>query len=147
MAGIANFVWRDETGEPTLTSRADDPAPVPLPRNACASYLFGCTTHGRLAVVEPHTALVEGYASMRRLLELPDDVIVYPGHYSGSVCGRALSGNPVSTIGFERRHNAALRHGDAGRFAAALLENVPPPPADQAAIVAASRSGRLPAPA
>ena len=83
------------------------------------------------------------YASMQRLLELPDDVVVYPGHYAGSVCGRALSGNPVSTIGFERRHNAALRHEDAGSFAAALLENVPPPPADQAAIVAANRSGRV----
>jgi glyoxylase-like metal-dependent hydrolase (beta-lactamase superfamily II) len=83
------------------------------------------------------------YASMQRLLELPDDVLVYPGHYAGSVCGRSLSGNPVSTIGFERRHNAALQHGDADSFAAALLENVPPPPADQAAIVAANRSPGL----
>ncbi len=40
-------------------------------------------------------------------------------------------------------HNAALRHEDAESFAAALLENVPPPPADQAAIVAANRSPRL----
>ena len=83
------------------------------------------------------------YSSMQRLLTLPDDVLVYPGHYAGSVCGRALSGNPASTIGFERRHNAALRHVDADSFAAALLENVPPPPADQAAIVAANRSPRL----
>jgi hydroxyacylglutathione hydrolase len=87
------------------------------------------------------------YASMQRLLELPDDVLVYPGHYSGSVCGRSLSGNPVSTIGFERRHNAALGYSDADSFAAALLENVPPPPADQAAILEANRGGRLPAPA
>ncbi len=85
------------------------------------------------------------YASMQRLLELPDDVLVYPGHYAGSVCGRSLSGNPVSTIGFERRHNAALDHADADSFAEALLENVPPPPADQAAILEANRSGRLPA--
>ena len=28
---------------------------------ACASYLFGCTTHNRLAVVDPHVTLVEGY--------------------------------------------------------------------------------------
>ncbi len=86
----------------------------------------------------------EQFASMRRLLRLPDHVLVYPGHYSGSVCGRALSGNPVSTIGFERRHNAALQHEDPGSFAAALLEDVPPPPAGQAAIVAANRRGRLP---
>src|SRR5919204_5374255 len=61
------------------------------------------------------------FASMQRLLELPDHVVVYPSHYGGSVCGRALSGNPGSSIGFERRHNAALRHGDAESFAAALL--------------------------
>jgi hydroxyacylglutathione hydrolase len=42
--------------------------------------------------------------SFRRLLELPDHVIVYPSHYGGSVCGRGLSGNPISSIGFERAH-------------------------------------------
>ena len=63
-----------------------------------------------------------------RLLTLPDDLLVYPGHYSGSVCGRGLSGHPASTIGFERRHNKALRHGDADAFAAALVEDMPPAP-------------------
>jgi len=43
-----------------------------------------------------------------RLLTLPDHVVLYPSHYSGSVCGRALSANPTSSIGFERRHNQAL---------------------------------------
>jgi len=87
----------------------------------------------------------EQFRSLRRLLELPDWVSVYPSHYGGSVCGRALSGNPFSTIGFERRHNGALQHEDASAFARALLEDVPPPPVDQAAIVAANRSGRAPA--
>jgi glyoxylase-like metal-dependent hydrolase (beta-lactamase superfamily II) len=81
------------------------------------------------------------HRSLQRLLELPDDVLVYPSHYAGSVCARALSGHPVSTIGFERRHNAALRHPDAESFAAAMLADVPPPPADQVAIVAANRRG------
>jgi hydroxyacylglutathione hydrolase len=84
------------------------------------------------------------FESMRRLLELPDDVVVYPGHYAGSLCGRALSGNPISTIGFERRHNAALQHAEAAEFVRALLEDLPPPPANQAAIVAANRAGRAP---
>jgi hydroxyacylglutathione hydrolase len=82
------------------------------------------------------------HASLGRLLELPDHVNVYPGHYAGSVCGRTLSGNPFSTIGFERRYNAALRHADADNFAAALLADLPPAPADQKAIVAANRAGR-----
>ena len=85
------------------------------------------------------------FTAMRRLLELPDHVVVYPSHYGGSVCGRSLSGNPISSIGFERLHNSALQHDDAESFVAALLEDVPPAPADQAAIVAANRSGRLPA--
>src|SRR5204862_3001286 len=43
-----------------------------------------------------------------RLLTLPDDIEVYPGHFSGSVCGAGLSGKPMSTIGFERRWNSML---------------------------------------
>jgi glyoxylase-like metal-dependent hydrolase (beta-lactamase superfamily II) len=81
--------------------------------------------------------------SLARLLELPDSVLVYPSHYGGSVCGRSLSSNPFSSIGFERTHNRALAHDDAEAFARALLVDVPPPPADQAAIVAANRAGRV----
>ena len=83
------------------------------------------------------------HASLRRLLELPDGVSVYPSHYAGSVCGRTLSGNPFSTIGFERRHNPALAAEDAEAFARSLLVELPPPPAGQAEIVAANRRGAL----
>ena len=85
----------------------------------------------------------ELYRSLQRLLELPDSVLVYPSHYGGSVCGRSLSANPFSSIGFERTHNPALAHARVESFARALLVDLPPPPADQAAIVAANRSGRL----
>jgi hydroxyacylglutathione hydrolase len=77
-----------------------------------------------------------------RLLTLPDHLVSYPAHYSGSVCGRGLSANPISSIGFERRHNAALRFETEDEFVAALLHDIPPAPPDQAAIVAANRSGR-----
>jgi len=76
-----------------------------------------------------------------RLLALPDYVLLYPSHYSGSVCGRGLSAHPVSTIGFERRHNPAFQFGDEGAFIEALLRDVPPAPEQQAAIVATNRSG------
>jgi hydroxyacylglutathione hydrolase len=244
-----------------------------VPETACASYLFGCTTHGKLAVVDPHASLVEEYlaaadqigspivgvfethvqadhvsglpdlvartrataylpegagvsfehealgdgdqvelgntvvaaiatpghapahhayvvtdfrrgdeepwvvfsgdsllignvgrpdlhvagdaqgqaqllhASLRRLLELPDYVVLFPSHFGGSVCGRALSGNPVSSIGFERRHNPLLAIEDAKAFAAQLLVDLPPSPAGQAAIVAANRTGSVATPA
>jgi glyoxylase-like metal-dependent hydrolase (beta-lactamase superfamily II) len=63
-----------------------------------------------------------------QLLTLPDHVLVYPGHYSGSVCGRGLSGNPASSIGFERRHNKALQYADEDAFVAALVKDLPPAP-------------------
>jgi len=84
----------------------------------------------------------ELHGSIGRLLELPDGVLVLPSHYAGSVCGRSLSGNPFSTIGFERLHNAALTE-DREAFAAGMLADLPPPPADQAAIVAANRRGLI----
>jgi hydroxyacylglutathione hydrolase len=79
-----------------------------------------------------------------RVLALPDHLLLYPAHYSGSVCGRALSAQPTSTIGFERRHNRALRFDSEQAFVHALLEDLPPVPEQQAAIVAANRSGRTP---
>src|ERR671934_54425 len=205
--------------------------PFLFEETACASYLFGCLTARKLAVVDPHEALVDEYLaaaeragapivavfethlqadhvsglpalveatgatpylpaahnayvvsdlrrgtdepwlvftgdsllvgdvgrpdlhaggdplplarrlheSLARLLELPDGVLVLPSHYAGSVCGRTLSGNPFSTIGFERRHNDALAAGDPE----SLLVDLPPPPADQAEIVAANRRGAV----
>ena len=86
------------------------------------------------------------HASLRRLLELPDHVVLYPSHFGGSVCGRGLSGNPVSSIGFERTHNPLLAIEDAKAFAAELLLDLPPSPAGQAAIVAANRAGGVAAP-
>jgi glyoxylase-like metal-dependent hydrolase (beta-lactamase superfamily II) len=79
--------------------------------------------------------------SLDRLLALPDSVLVFPSHYGGSVCGRSLSGNPFSTIGYERRHNHAAATAEATHFARALLDGLPPAPADQAEIVAANRRG------
>jgi hydroxyacylglutathione hydrolase len=77
-----------------------------------------------------------------RLLTLPDHLLLYPAHYSGSVCGRGLSSNPASSIGFERRHNRALAFDDEEEFVAALLRDVPPAPERQAEIMAVNRSGR-----
>src|SRR2546421_7545776 len=87
------------------------------------------------------------HASLQRLLELPDPVVLYPSHYAGSGCGRGLSGNPVSSIGFERAHNALLAVTDADAFADALVAEMPPPPAEQERIVAANRADWVGAPA
>ena len=83
------------------------------------------------------------HASLRRLLELPDHVVLYPSHYAGSACGRGLSGNPVSSIGFERAHNPLLAIADPDAFADALVADMPPRPVEQEQIVAANRSGTV----
>ena len=79
-------------------------------------------------------------SSLRRLLELPDYVEVYPAHISGSPCGRGMSAKPSSTIGFERRHNPALQHLGDDRFVASLFEGLPEAPPHFASIIAANRS-------
>jgi glyoxylase-like metal-dependent hydrolase (beta-lactamase superfamily II) len=67
------------------------------------------------------------HRSLHRLLQLPDDLEVYPGHYSGSVCGRGMDGKPVSTIGRERTKNRPLAlSGD--EFATFQTEFLPPLP-------------------
>jgi hydroxyacylglutathione hydrolase len=81
------------------------------------------------------------YASLRRLLDLPDGVVVFPSHYAGSVCGRGLSGNPISSIGFERAHNPMLAYTDVDVFAEALVKDAPARPPEQVRIVAANRRG------
>ncbi|HZQ65680.1 MAG TPA: MBL fold metallo-hydrolase [Gaiellaceae bacterium] len=48
------------------------------------------------------------FRSMQRLLELPDEVRVYPGHLAGSLCGTGMSSDPSSSLGAERRGNPLL---------------------------------------
>lgn len=68
------------------------------------------------------------FRSVQRLKTLPDYLEVLPGAYSGSVCGRGLSGKPSSTIGFEKRHNKAFRIDDEDAFLRLMLTDVPPAP-------------------
>jgi glyoxylase-like metal-dependent hydrolase (beta-lactamase superfamily II) len=80
----------------------------------------------------------ELYASLhQKLLALPGDVEIYPGHFSGSLCGAGLSGKPTSTIAFERRWNTMLSL-DREAFIDALAA-VPPRPEDMDRILASNR--------
>jgi hydroxyacylglutathione hydrolase len=82
------------------------------------------------------------FGSVQRLKTLPDYLEVLPGAFSGSVCGRSLSGKPISTIGFEKRHNKAFRIDDEHEFIRAMIADVPPAP-PQAAQLRAINSGML----
>jgi glyoxylase-like metal-dependent hydrolase (beta-lactamase superfamily II) len=74
------------------------------------------------------------FRSVQKLKNLPDYLEVLPGAFSGSVCGRSLSGKPISTIGFERRFNRAFGIGEEEEFVRHMLENIPSPPAGAANI-------------
>ena len=65
-----------------------------------------------------------------KIMPLSDDVIVYPGHGSGSACGKNMSKETVGTIGHEKATNYALR-ADMNKqdFIKELLDGILPPPA------------------
>ena len=73
-----------------------------------------------------------------KLLTLPDEVEIFPGHQAGSVCGAGLSGKPSSTIGFEKRFNPGLRTPSKEAFVRALVAQIPPRPAEMDRILAAN---------
>jgi hydroxyacylglutathione hydrolase len=78
------------------------------------------------------------YASLHdKLLTLPDDLEIYPGHFSGSVCGAGLSGKPTSTLAFEKRWNPMLSLDQQGFIDA--LADVPPKPAEMERVLAFNR--------
>jgi hydroxyacylglutathione hydrolase len=77
-----------------------------------------------------------------KLLALPDDLEIYPGHFSGSVCGVGLSGKPSSTIAFEKRWNPMLSL-DRDAFVDRLAD-VPPKPAEMDRILAFNRGHEEP---
>jgi hydroxyacylglutathione hydrolase len=64
-----------------------------------------------------------------KLLELPDETLVYPAHGAGSLCGKHLSTDTVSTIGVQRRYNYALQPMTRDEFVAIVTAEQPDTPA------------------
>jgi hydroxyacylglutathione hydrolase len=83
----------------------------------------------------------ELYDSIRaKLLTLPDDLEIFPGHFAGSACGAGMSGKPSSTIAFEKRWNPLLSRS-RDEFIEALCD-VPSKPAGMELIMLANQ-GRV----
>jgi glyoxylase-like metal-dependent hydrolase (beta-lactamase superfamily II)/rhodanese-related sulfurtransferase len=81
--------------------------------------------------VEPREGAADIFRSLHeRLLSLPDEVEVWPGHLGGSLCGSSgIDLKTSSTIGFERRHNRALHFESESEFveeAVATIGSKPP---------------------
>jgi hydroxyacylglutathione hydrolase len=79
------------------------------------------------------------FHSLHRLLELPDDVRVFPGHIAGSLCGTGMRDDPSSTIGAERRGNALLAIATVHEFIDESAETAMPRPPNMARIVELNR--------
>ncbi len=101
-----SFLLRD-------ASRGDDPWAV-----LSGDCLFvGDVARPDLAV-EPREGAADIFRSLHeRLLALPEETEVWPGHLGGSLCGSSgIDLKTSSTIGFERRHNRALRFESEAEF-------------------------------
>jgi glyoxylase-like metal-dependent hydrolase (beta-lactamase superfamily II) len=83
---------------------------------------------------QPEIGARKLFGTIQRLKEFPDYLEILPGAYAGSVCGRALSGKAVSTIGFERRFNRAFQINSVDQFVAFMLESIPAAPPNAAAV-------------
>lgn len=84
------------------------------------------------------------FHSLRRLLELPDGVEVFPGHVAGSLCGASMSSRASTTIGFERRFNPMLALPTVDAFVAESAGVSSPKPPNLARIVELNRGPFVP---
>ncbi len=92
------------------------------------SLFVGAVARPDLAV-EAREGAAGLFQSLHRLLELPDDVRVMPGHVAGSLCGTGMSTELSSTIGQERKFNRALALATVEEFVAdSAAVPVPRPP-------------------
>jgi hydroxyacylglutathione hydrolase len=69
------------------------------------------------------------FSSIQAAAGLPAHVLVWPGHGAGSACGKALGAVPVSSLGYERLTNWALRAQSEESFVREVLSGQPEPPA------------------
>jgi glyoxylase-like metal-dependent hydrolase (beta-lactamase superfamily II)/rhodanese-related sulfurtransferase len=89
--------------------------------------------------IEPEEGARGLFRATKRLLELDDVTELWPGHVGGSLCGGAgMSEKPVSTIGFERRHNELLGL-DEDEFVRRLTSELAPQPPNFERIVELNR--------
>ena len=88
--------------------------------------------------IEPREGAAGIFRSLHeRLLAMPDDVEVWPGHLGGSACGSAgIDHKSSSTIGFERGHNRALRFETEAEFVEDAVSTPGDPPPNVERIVA-----------
>jgi hydroxyacylglutathione hydrolase len=89
--------------------------------------------------IEAREGASDLYASLGRLVELGDDVEIYPGHVAGSLCGGKMSSERSSTIRQERATNDALSYLDVQEFVLVSASVSTPRPPTTEIVVALNR--------
>jgi len=91
--------------------------------------------------IEPRDGAADIFRSLHeRLLALPDECEVWPGHLGGSLCGSSgIDLKTSSTIGFERRHNRALAFESEAEFIEEAVATIGSKPPNVAHIVSLNR--------
>jgi glyoxylase-like metal-dependent hydrolase (beta-lactamase superfamily II)/rhodanese-related sulfurtransferase len=80
---------------------------------------------GNLTAQREELARQMYHSTREKLMKLDDDVLVFPAHGAGSLCGKALSGANSSTIGAEKMSNYALRPMSEDEFVKELIADQP----------------------
>jgi len=82
---------------------------------------------GQVGIMEPSARQLG--ESLRKFQSQPDYLQIWPGHGSGSACGKALGAVQQTTVGYEKRFNEALKLAtDKDEFVRAILDGQPEPP-------------------
>lgn len=68
------------------------------------------------------------FDSIEKLKQLPDDVIVYPGHGAGSACGKNIGKETFSSIGEQKKNNYALQYTNREEFVDNMITGIAAPP-------------------
>ena len=115
-------------------------APEPWAVLTGDSLFVGDIARPDLAVEKEEGARQMFHSLHDRLLPLPDETEVWPGHVGGSLCGGpAMDMKVSSTVGFERRNSPLLQESDEAGFVDAALRALRPQPPNFRAIVELNR--------
>src|SRR5262249_38145850 len=103
-AFTGDFVFAGDVGRPDLLERA---AGISGTMDVAARQLF---------------------RSLQQFRNLPERLLLWPGHGAGSACGKKLGGMPVTTVGYEKLANWAFQIEQEDEFVEKVLEDQPEPP-------------------
>jgi glyoxylase-like metal-dependent hydrolase (beta-lactamase superfamily II) len=79
-----------------------------------------------------------------KILPLNDSLLIYPGHGAGSLCGKSIGAMRSTTLGFERKYNAALAPREREEFVEFAISGLPEQPGNHKRIKAMNRKGPRP---